>query len=117
MYTGDVLFYNWDAKDNGEGSSGLNHMSIVVATDSCGTGGTCGYPVEARSNDRNNVFWTMKFVSNPSNSYWPTESVFMLHINGRSRVGGERRTERRNRCGLLGKGGRGCSRWSLGALP
>ncbi len=76
---GDPFFYNWDARDNGEGIYGIDHATIT-AYGGWGTDGTWGTEVDAHDSNRQHVFWTLRFVQNPSNPYWPTEEVFTDHV-------------------------------------
>jgi hypothetical protein len=80
MALGDPWFYNWDALDNGLGANGIDHSSITALQGS-GTDGTVGDEVDTHSNDRHEVLWTLKYVSNPSNPNVATEEVFGVHVS------------------------------------
>lgn len=79
---GDPFFYNWQNEYNGEYEAGINHTTVTYASNEHGTDGTSGTMVDSHTNPRNQVFWTLKFVTNPSNSYWQTETVFAVHVTG-----------------------------------
>lgn len=81
MAVGDVFFYNWDAFNNGLGANGISHATILTYQGS-GTDGTVGDQVDAHTTSRYHVFWTLKFVSNPTNANVGTEEVYGVHISG-----------------------------------
>jgi hypothetical protein len=73
VVTGDVLFYDW-----GDGN-GISHDSIQVGWGTDSYGGYYGNWVDAHSNGRYHIFWTMKDA--PGNTNWMTTKVYFMHID------------------------------------
>jgi hypothetical protein len=71
VVTGDVLFYDWGT------GMGLSHVSMQVGwgTDQYGYYGNW---VDAHTNARKHIFWTLK--DSPGNTNWMTTTVWFMHI-------------------------------------
>jgi len=80
MVPGDLLYYNWDAEQNNQGTSGINHMTVVIADNTSSTDGAYGTVIDSHDDPRYHVFWTLKFVTNPTNPYVNTEAVYKVHL-------------------------------------
>jgi hypothetical protein len=73
------LFFNWDAEQNGEAFFGISHAVLQVGGGDT-TDGAYGSYVDSHNNNRLEVFWTEKFVSNPANDDWRTEQIYGTNI-------------------------------------
>lgn len=67
---GDLLFYDWGDQDKYGRSKGISHVALQTTWD------TCTDLVDAHTNDRRRVYWTLPFDKN----LIPTSKIHLLHI-------------------------------------